>query len=48
MSPSPRAVDTVKTLEMIPPGGASNGLQGKPDQKLMIFQILVWSKSNLT
>lgn len=32
--PSSRAVDTVKALEIIPPGGASNGLQRKPDHKL--------------
>lgn len=34
VSPNSRAVDTVKALEMIPPGGTSNGLQRKPDQKL--------------
>lgn len=54
VSRSSGAVDAVKALEMIPPGGASSGLQRKPDQKLglllweMIFQILVWSKSDLT
>lgn len=29
MPPNSRAEDTVKALEIIPPGGASNGLQRK-------------------